>query len=116
MRARKACVLPAPDSPMTPRQRPAPSSKETSSTAVFPPYATPSPSTDSSASLTAVSQSPSQRISQCVECRQQRDQQARRRQQHPRRGFHFLRALVDQTTEAGVRLLHAQPEEAQEAL
>ena len=43
-------------------------------------------------------------------------QHGRRHQQQPRRGLHLERALGDQPAEAGERLLHAEAEEAQEAL
>src|SRR6187551_2861632 len=95
--ARNACVLPAPDSPMTPRQRPRRSSSETESTAQVAPYATERFSTRSSAaSVIARLQRGAQSIAEQVESKQHCRQQCGGHEQHPCRRLHLLRAFVDE--------------------
>src|SRR5207342_3192829 len=98
MRPRKICVLPAPDSPITPRQRPRAISKDTPSTVVCAPKPTLSASTrKSNASFTARLAIFAQPLTQQIERDQQDRQQRRGHQQHPRRRLHLLRAFVDET-------------------
>src|SRR6186713_2694627 len=114
--ARNACVLPAPDSPMTPRHRPGCSSSETASTAQVAPYATERFSMRSSAaSVIARLQRCTQSVAEQVESNQHCRQQRGGHEQHPCRRLHLLRAFVDEAAETGERLLHAEPEEAQKA-
>ena len=51
-------------------------------------------------------------IAEQVQAQQQRHQHRCGHQQHPRRGLHLLRAAVDQVAEACLRLLHPEAEES----
>src|SRR5690349_7487643 len=57
-----------------------------------------------------------QRVAEQIERDEQHHEKARRCYQHPGRRLDVPRALVDQTPEARVRLLHPEPEEAEETL
>ena len=82
---RNAWLLPAPDSPITPRQRPGASCRETESTTRSPSYETEKSSTFSRASSTTRLQPRTQTVTQQIERHQHYGEQTRRHQQHPGR-------------------------------
>src|SRR5690606_12376293 len=57
-----------------------------------------------------------QTVAQEVEAEQRRREEDRGEEQHPRRALHLLRAFLHERAPRRHRLLHAEPEEAQEGL
>src|SRR6516162_6566693 len=125
--ARNSWLLPAPDSPTTPRHSARLTESVTSCTAATGPCGV-SKLTLSSRTLSSASGSGrelsvlagiegiAQAITEQVETQQQQHQRDRRHEQHPRRGLHLLCAGVDEVAEARLRLLHPESEEGKEAL
>src|SRR5579872_4479502 len=118
--ARKIWLLPAPDSPTTPTHSPGATSRLTPCTARMSPPGAVKLTSRSRMQSASTAGTPAglvsvlmriqcipQSIAQRVETDQQADQQSRRDEQQPGGGLHLLGAIVDQTAEAGQRLLHA---------
>src|SRR5581483_1525888 len=124
--ARKAWLLPAPDSPTTATHSPRRTSSEKSLTAATSPsgvlnrtFSSSSRSTQSAAkpctrsAVTGIERI-AQPIANEIETHQQRHEKKSRHEQHPRGGLHFLRAIVDQAAQARERLLYPKSKEAQD--
>src|SRR5688572_13232606 len=123
--ARKVCDFPEPDSPTTATHSPAATASETSCTTRCVPCAvvksTQRPSSASRSLVAAISaHSRIERIAEPVAEKVQREEEGGQhrtwKQKLPGRTLHRERALRDQPTKTGQRLLHAQPEKTQEAL
>src|SRR6185312_15643888 len=129
--ARKAWLLPAPDSPTTPRHSPGATVRFKSRTAYCSPaaaaYATLSDSMERTGIARALpvpgapaSAARIERVTQCIseqiETEQEQREQARGTCEQPGCRAHLRGAVANQASEARERLLDAEPEEAQEAL
>src|SRR5215472_13374393 len=122
---RNSWLLPAPDSPTTPRHSPRDTESVTSCTARSGPCGvsnvTLSPLRLSTGvapgdSALAGIESIAQAIAEQIQTQQQQHQRYRRYQHHPGRRLHLLRAGEDEIAEARLWLLHSEAEERQEAL
>src|SRR5215831_16852600 len=122
--ARNTWLLPAPDSPTTPRHSPGATERAMSCAATMRPRgvsnatvrcessSTAPPWASGAAGIEGIAQS----VTEKIQAAEQQHETGRGHEQHPGRRFHLRRAEEDQVAEARVRLLHAEPEETEEAL
>src|SRR5580658_6334009 len=121
MAAMNTCVLPDPDSPTIPTHSPAATSIDTWRTAqIRAPRCVNSTLRSSMRRAGTTSafldvEGVPQAVAEEVERQQQQRQKSAGHQQYPRRRFHLARAFGNQRTEAGMRLLDAESQKAQEA-
>src|ERR1700733_4307533 len=121
MAAMNTWVLPDPDSPTIPTHSPGATSIDTWRTAAIrAPRCVNSTLRSSMRRAGTTSaflhvEGVAQAVAEEVERQQQQRQKSAGHQQYPRRRLHLARAFGNQRTEAGMRLLDAEPQKAQEA-